>query len=241
MMKKSILRVFACGAILWAFSASFADERPDVPDDTYADGGAATHAIDRLRELKKETETPFFMAEGFARPHLPFSSPKMYWNMYDVETLPMPEYEQVAESTAFFAIKGSGEIFNFKPFPEVGPKPEEMKRYVIHGYYELVSYVDALVGCVVNELNFEQANRIPYVFEHRNHVLAIHQLRYRLVRWVGVSRRVEPICELYDYEKDPLETVNLDKSQPEVLAMMKRIADPHLFFSQVAKKGKEVV
>ena len=54
----------------------YAWEAPDVVDDAYADGRVARHAIDRLRQLKESPDKPFFMAVGFACPHLPFSAPK---------------------------------------------------------------------------------------------------------------------------------------------------------------------
>ncbi len=135
-------------------------EAPDVTDEAYADGRVAIHAINRMRKLKKESDPstgsgqgkPFFMAVGFARPHLPFSVPKMYWDMYDADKLPLPEFEEHPEGAPAFAVKGRGEMANYKPFPEEGPVSEDMKRYVIHGYYASVSYVDAQIGRVIDEL-----------------------------------------------------------------------------------------
>lgn len=73
-------------------------ESPDVLDEAYGDGRIATHAIDRLRELNKNPNQPFFMALGFARPHLPFCAPKKYWDMYNPDNLPMPQYEKDPEN-----------------------------------------------------------------------------------------------------------------------------------------------
>ncbi len=59
-------------------------ESPDVADTEYADGRVAAEAVKRLRaaKIRREKEgTPFFMAVGFARPHLPFSVPKKYWDL----------------------------------------------------------------------------------------------------------------------------------------------------------------
>src|SRR3546814_14213088 len=52
-------------------------EMPDVADDAYADGRTAKRAGERLKALKNGKQ-PFFLAVGFARPHLPFSVPKRY-------------------------------------------------------------------------------------------------------------------------------------------------------------------
>ena len=51
-------------------------ESPEVDDSAYADGRVAEETIQRLKAAKQRREqdhTPFFMAVGFARPHLPFS------------------------------------------------------------------------------------------------------------------------------------------------------------------------
>lgn len=59
----------------------FAWESPDVADDAYADGRTAQRAVERLRDLKSHADKPFFLAVGFARPHLPFSVPQKYWDL----------------------------------------------------------------------------------------------------------------------------------------------------------------
>lgn len=128
-------------------------EMPDVLDEAYADGRVARHAVDRLRVLAR-SEQPFFMAVGFARPHLPFCAPKKYWDLYDPEKLPMPEFEDAPEGTPAFAVKRNGEISQFKPVPERtdGPYEDALTRKLIHGYYASLSYMDAQVGRVIDEL-----------------------------------------------------------------------------------------
>lgn len=128
-------------------------EEADVVDDAYADGRVAKHAIDRLRVLKNKSDQPFFMALGFARPHLPFSVPKKYWDMYDPKGLPQPTYEQKPLNAPEFVIKKGIEIDQFEPIPEKwGIYPDSIKRKLIHGYYASVSYMDAQLGKVVDEL-----------------------------------------------------------------------------------------
>ena len=53
---------------------------------------------------------------------------------------------------------------------------------------------------------------------------AIRTERYRMVEWKrpgAPTARAE--YELYDYEQDPLETLNIAATQPDVLAEMKSI------------------
>ncbi len=128
-------------------------EAPDVLDDAYGDGRVANQAIARFRELTKNADKPFFMAVGFARPHLPFCAPKKYWDLYDPAQLPMPEYESDPVDAPGMAVKRGGEIDQFKPIP-AGKYvfADSLTRKLIHGYYASMSYMDAQVGRVVDEL-----------------------------------------------------------------------------------------
>ncbi len=130
-------------------------EAPNVEDEAYADGRVATEAIARLRAAKRRAETPFFIAIGFARPHLPFSAPKKYWDLYDPDTLPLPRHEELPTDAPRVAGKRGGEIANYKPVP---PERDavfsaELKRRLIHGYYASVSYMDAQLGRVMKALD----------------------------------------------------------------------------------------
>jgi iduronate 2-sulfatase len=130
-------------------------ESPDVPDDAYGDARLATHAIARLRAAKEKPAEPFFHAVGFARPHLPFSAPKKYWDLYDPAKLPMPTIEEHPAGMVSAAGKRGGEIDQFFPVPKqpAHPYPEDIKRTLIHGYYASVSYVDAQIGKVMDALD----------------------------------------------------------------------------------------
>ncbi|RYD41655.1 MAG: DUF229 domain-containing protein, partial [Sphingomonadales bacterium] len=129
-------------------------EMPDVADDAYADGRTAARATERLAALKQDKK-PFFLAVGFARPHLPSSVPKRYWEMYDPARLPMPQFEQLPEGAPAYTDKQGGEINAYREPPQGvrGEKfPPELKRQLIHGYYAGVSYVDAQIGKVLDAL-----------------------------------------------------------------------------------------
>jgi iduronate 2-sulfatase len=133
-------------------------ESPDVDDGQYADGRVAAETVKRLRAAKVRREqdgTPFFIAAGFARPHLPFSAPQKYWDLYDPALLPMPEFEFLPADAPVVAGKRGGEITNYKPVPEARDArySRELKRSLIHGYYASMSFVDAQIGKVVAELD----------------------------------------------------------------------------------------
>src|SRR5438552_1866107 len=89
----NIDRLAARGAVL---------ESAGVPDDAYPDGQIATKAVERLRVLK-EKGTPFFLAVGFLKPHLPFCAPKKYWDLYDPARFPLPGRRTAPDGAPPFA------------------------------------------------------------------------------------------------------------------------------------------
>lgn len=132
-------------------------EKLEVPDDAYADGRVANRAITRLEDLKK-TEQPFFMAIGFARPHLPFSVPKRYWDLYKEEDFKDFGSFSYPENAPNFAIKRDGEISQYEGIPLANtthPFPEPLALKLRHGYYAGVSYVDVQIGKVIEKLKKE--------------------------------------------------------------------------------------
>jgi iduronate 2-sulfatase len=130
-------------------------ESPAAADDDYADGRVATEAIRRLQAAKQRRDhdnTPFFMAVGFVRPHLPFSAPKKYWDLFDPYQLPQPEFTDLPAGAPTVAGKRGGEISNYAPVPQQGNISAKLQRQLIHGYYASAAFADAQIGRVLSEL-----------------------------------------------------------------------------------------
>ncbi|MBD3675022.1 MAG: sulfatase [Planctomycetaceae bacterium] len=126
-------------------------ESADVDDEAYADGLVAKKTINDLRRLKTEGR-PFFLACGFFKPHLPFVAPKKYWDLYDFEKIQLPETYHVPENAPAVSIHNSGELRAYAGIPAKGPVGDLTARKLIHGYYACVSYTDAQIGRVLEEL-----------------------------------------------------------------------------------------
>ena len=127
-----------------------ATESPDVPDNTLYDGKVADEAVRTLQELKQEGK-PFFLAVGFIKPHSPYIAPKKYFNLYD-------KVQQAIETTfpadaPSLAGHSSGELRRYTDQPKRGAIPEENQRRVRHAYYACISYIDAQIGRVLEELD----------------------------------------------------------------------------------------
>jgi choline-sulfatase len=127
-------------------------ESADVPDDAYVDGILANRAIEDLRRLKQRGR-PFFLAVGFFKPHLPFIAPQRYWDLYDRQEIHLPDNYYVPKNAPKESIHSSGELRAYAGIPAKGPVSDETARTLIHGYYACVSYTDAQIGKLLDELD----------------------------------------------------------------------------------------
>lgn len=127
-------------------------ESADVSDDEYADGHVAKKAIADLQRLSQQDQ-PFFLAVGFFKPHLPFVAPEKYWKLYDREQIRLPENYHRPKDAPSQSIHSWGELRAYADIPKSGPLSDEMARTLIHGYYACVSYTDAQIGRVLDELD----------------------------------------------------------------------------------------
>jgi arylsulfatase A-like enzyme len=123
-----------------------------VDDDYFVDGAVAARAVETLRARKTDNK-PFFLAVGFARPHLPFVAPKKYWDLYRPEDIRLPaNYTKAPENAVPIALHTWGELRSYDAIPKQGPVSDAQAKSLLHGYYASASYMDAQVGRVLDEL-----------------------------------------------------------------------------------------
>lgn len=123
-------------------------QAPDVPDNALQDGQVADRAVEALGRLR---DRPFFLAAGFQKPHLPFTAPAKYFDLYDPSELPVPAHPRPTDAPAL-AFTRSQELRGYADIPDEGPLPPGKARELIHGYYAATSFMDAQVGRVLDEL-----------------------------------------------------------------------------------------
>jgi arylsulfatase A-like enzyme len=127
-------------------------ESSDVPDNTFHDGVLADMAVSTLQELSKKDQ-PFWLGVGFIRPHLPFVAPQKYWDLYDPKEIKLATNPTAPKDAPKYALNDFGELRTYHGIPQSGPIPDEMARQLIHGYYASISYMDAQLGRVLDELD----------------------------------------------------------------------------------------
>lgn len=128
-----------------------ATEIADVPDNAYVDGQVTDIALQRMRELAAKPD-PFFLAVGFRKPHLPFCAPKKYWDLYDRAALAEPDHPDRPTGVPDIALHDNRELRGYRDIPKEGPLTPEKIAELRHGYYACVSFMDAQVGRVLDEL-----------------------------------------------------------------------------------------
>ena len=126
-------------------------EGADVPDNTFQDGKVAELAVSTLRDFSKKSE-PFFLAVGFIKPHLPFVSPKKYWDLYDPAKIALAPNPFRPKDAPEYAILPGSEMRAYHGIPQ-GRVPDDLARQLKHGYYASISYTDAQVGKLLDELD----------------------------------------------------------------------------------------
>ncbi len=135
---------------------SVATENVDVPDNAYFDGAQTDVAIEKLKDLKDRRQ-PFFFAVGYYRPHLPFNVPRKYWEMYDRDEIPLAENDYLPKNAPSMAVNTIRELrgyvdFREAPTPDQGQLTDAQSRLLRHGYFASVTYIDAQIGRLLDEL-----------------------------------------------------------------------------------------
>lgn len=135
-------------------------EMVDGPDHVYTDGAMTYMSLDILSNLA-ENKQPFFFAVGYSLPHLPFNSPKKYWDLYERDSMPLAEFQEHAKNSPEIAYHASHELRSYTDIPPLASfsdqtrnigLPEYKQKELIHGYYAAVSYIDAQIGKLIDHL-----------------------------------------------------------------------------------------
>lgn len=154
----------------WPGQKMAAMEAADVADNAYGDGQVADAALKILDSIK---DRPFFLAVGFRKPHLPFTAPRKYWDMYDPKQISSPENPEKPVGISDYAWHNGKELRGYSDIPNEGALPDALIQKLRHGYYACVSYMDAQVGKIldaVNKHNLTQNTTVILWGDHGYHL-----------------------------------------------------------------------
>ncbi len=125
-------------------------EAADMPPEGMPDEQIADWAVDRLEQ---KHDKPFFLAVGFVRPHVPYTAPKEFFDLYPLDEVSVPEVPADemddiplwGKAFAYGTIEG-GDHYNVL---SIGPN---YWREMTRAYLACVSFVDAQAGKVLRAL-----------------------------------------------------------------------------------------
>ncbi|UXX79400.1 sulfatase [Reichenbachiella carrageenanivorans] len=126
-------------------------EPEDIPGGKMFDELIAEWAVDQLEE---DHEKPFFMAVGFVRPHVPYTAPKKYFDLYNLDDIEIPEVpeDEMSDIPNLGKAMAYGTIKTGDHFAVVNLSDTYWKE-LIYGYLACVSFVDDQVGKVIEALD----------------------------------------------------------------------------------------
>ncbi|KAK7491961.1 hypothetical protein BaRGS_00016807, partial [Batillaria attramentaria] len=117
-------------------------------------------AVTKLQEYAQDPQQPFFLAVGFKKPHLPFLFPEQYMDLYPESVdIPLAEHRDVNTNLPPVVWTDFGELRTYDDIAALNLSAannyriNDTKQYELRrGYAAATSYVDAMVGKVLQAL-----------------------------------------------------------------------------------------
>jgi len=118
----------------------------DNPDEEMPDYKVVSYGIERLGQ---QHDKPFFLAIGLVKPHMPFSVPKKYFDMFPLESIVLPPHR-------------SGDLDDVPPAGVRMAKPEGDHskmlasgrwKEAVQAYLATIAFCDGQVGRLIDALD----------------------------------------------------------------------------------------
>ncbi len=132
----------------------FPFESADVADSLYIDGWNSNRLIKSLLVIQNSAN-PIFAGIGFGKPHLPFTAPKKFWDLYSTKRIDslfniLPKSRP--SSRPDLTLNNSAELRKYFGVPLTANLSDSLSKQLIHGYLACLSYIDHLFGQIVSHL-----------------------------------------------------------------------------------------
>lgn len=115
---------------------------PLTTDGARTRDGKNVRTILRLMEEKSAAHQPFFLAAGFHKPHLPWTAPKKFFDLYPAGSITLPSEPAMRDIPP---IAMQTEL--------TGNAQPDSRIEAIRGYYACVSFTDSHVGLLLDQLD----------------------------------------------------------------------------------------
>ncbi|KAM4555558.1 iduronate 2-sulfatase isoform 2-T2 [Odontesthes bonariensis] len=146
----------------------------EQPGGTLPDLESTDEAV-RLLKSRAKDDTPFFLAVGFHKPHIPFRIPQEYLSLYPLENMtlaPDPDVPQLLPPVAYNPwtdVRKRDDVQKLNVSFPYGPIPKDFQLRIRQHYYAAVSYMDAQVGrllSALDDLGLANSTLIVFTSDH---------------------------------------------------------------------------
>ncbi|KAM9375684.1 iduronate 2-sulfatase isoform 2-T2 [Pholidichthys leucotaenia] len=146
----------------------------EQPGGTLPDLESTDEAVRLLKSRVKE-ETPFFLAVGFHKPHIPFRIPQDYLRLYPLENmtlapdLDVPKLLPPVAYNPWMDLRKREDVQKLNLSFPYGPIPKDFQLRIRQHYYAAVSYMDAQVGrllSALDELGLAESTVVVFSSDH---------------------------------------------------------------------------
>lgn len=105
-----------------------------------------------LEKLRAKHEKPFFLAVGLVKPHMPFSVPKKWFDMFPLDSIELPPHlENDLDDVPPAGVKMAGALGDHKAMIKSGRWKEAVQAYLA-----TIAFCDAQVGRLLDGLEESQ-------------------------------------------------------------------------------------
>lgn len=119
------------------------DDRDPLPDELTAEYG--------VRKLQEASESPFFLALGFMKPHTPLNVPQEYFDRIDMDRLEMPARLENDLADCARALL-EHDPYGFVRYQMLTHGGDTLLRKWIHSYLACIAFLDDQIGKVLDAL-----------------------------------------------------------------------------------------
>jgi arylsulfatase A-like enzyme len=109
----------------------------DVPDNQRHDGALCDLALEHLRQADSQ-KNPFFRAVGFILPHLPWTPPNRYWDLYDPAKIPLATNGFLPKGmpAVAFGDRSKGGMYELMDCMDFKDAPSPFEGSLMAGYWK---------------------------------------------------------------------------------------------------------
>ncbi len=112
----------------------------DMPDDSVVSYG--------IKKLQEKSDRPFFLAIGLVKPHMPFSVPKKWYDLFPLETIQLPPHRtDDLDDVPPAGVKMAGPEGDHAEIVASGRWKEAVQAYLA-----TIAFTDAMVGRLLDGL-----------------------------------------------------------------------------------------